>query len=84
MVLASLCSPEQEEVMTTLVAQPDEANDHEWSRGYRFGFDDNYIEPWRHCYYSNAFIRGYEAGKAEINRLIDEAVEARNCDGIHR
>ena len=50
----------------------------EWEAGYAHGFDDNGIEPCRH---SQSFLLGYKVGKAEIDELIEEAVEARNRDG---
>lgn len=49
----------------------------EREKGYRFGFDDNYIEPWRYRYYSQEYILGYLTGKAEIDRLVDEAAQSR-------
>jgi len=47
----------------------------EWKQGYTFGFEDNHIPHWRRRFYSAAFISGYDAGKNEIDLLVDEAVE---------
>lgn len=47
----------------------------EWKEGYQYGFDDNYIEPYRYEYYSETFILGYISGQNEIDRLVDQAVE---------
>ncbi len=49
----------------------------EWEEGYDFGFDDNYIKPWRYRNFSVTFLMGYRVGKAEIDRLVDEAVQSR-------
>ena len=52
----------------------------EWRRGYLYGFDDNYIQPWRYRNYSVTFLMGYQVGKAEIDRLVDDAAQSR-CFG---
>jgi hypothetical protein len=49
----------------------------EWRKGYRYGFDDNYIPPWRYDYYTASFFYGWRAGKADIDRLVDEVAQAR-------
>ena len=49
----------------------------EWEKGYHFGFDDNYIESWCYRHYSKEYILGYLAGKAEIDRLVDDAAQRR-------
>jgi hypothetical protein len=51
----------------------------EWEEGRAYGFDDNYIEPWRYRFYSPAFILGYRVGKAEIDRLVEAAYEQNYC-----
>jgi len=52
----------------------------EWQEGYRFGFDDNYIESWWLRHYTATFLMGYRAGKAEIDRLVEIAYE--RCYGL--
>ena len=52
----------------------------EWNHGYRYGFDDNHIQPWRYRNYSVTFLMGYQVGKAEIDRLVDDAAQSR-CFG---
>lgn len=49
----------------------------EWERGYNYGFNDNHIEPWRYRHFSSTFLMGYRVGKAEIDRLVDEAAQSR-------
>lgn len=50
-----------------------------WRRGHSRGFacDDgwNRIEWWQYSYFSATFLLGYRVGKAEIDRLADEAAE---------
>lgn len=50
----------------------------EWKRGYSYGFDDNYINPYDYRFYSATYTLGYEHGKAEINRLVERAAQ-RYC-----
>lgn len=47
----------------------------EWKNGYRYGFEDNYIEPHRYRYHSKTFILGYCRGKNAIDELVELAVE---------
>ncbi len=49
----------------------------EWEAGYSHGFGDNYIETWRYRFFSKSFLLGYRAGKAEIDKLVDEAAQSR-------
>lgn len=47
----------------------------EWQRGYNYGFGDNNILWWHRGNYSTEFLQGWRAGKAEIDRLVDEAAQ---------
>ncbi len=49
---------------------------NEWQRGYRYGFEDNFI-PWG-CLrnYSLTFQYGWRDGKAKIDRLVDIAAQS--------
>ncbi len=62
---------------TGLLGGPDQTKLSEWERGYRYGFEDNYIQPYHLGNYSLSFCLGYELGKNEINRQVERAV-ARN------
>ncbi len=53
----------------------------EWEAGRDYGFADNFIQPWRYKLYSSSFILGYRVGKAEIDRLVEEAVYAEQNYG---
>ena len=46
----------------------------EWNRGYEYGFADNY---WPYYWYSpkKTYVLGYIAGRAEIDRRVEIAVE---------
>jgi len=50
----------------------------DWHNGYAFGFADNSIPYWSRYAHSAEFLQGYNVGKAEIDRLVEEADEARN------
>ncbi|MFH1142233.1 MAG: hypothetical protein V1695_00810 [Candidatus Uhrbacteria bacterium] len=47
----------------------------EWEKGRAFGFADNNIPYWRWNFYSPTFILGYRVGKAEIDRMVDDAAQ---------
>jgi len=47
----------------------------EWEKGRTYGFNDNRIEWWQYRHYSPSFILGYRDGKAEIDHLVELAVQ---------
>jgi|GEM_PF-6573892 len=55
-----------------------ETEKKEWERGWSYGFADNSIPWWHYRRYSLSFLLGHRVGKAEINQLVEEAVEANN------
>ena len=53
----------------------------EWRDGYDYGLEDNFLQPWTQSF--NARQRptwhlGYVIGKAEIDELVDLAIERNN------
>ncbi len=53
----------------------------DFEAGYAYGFDDNNIQ-WHHRDgYTPAFLRGHREGKAKIDELVEDAIEARNNYG---
>lgn len=57
-----------------------------WQKGREHGFQSDYpdvgrIPPWAFDHYNPTYILGYEAGKAEIDRLVDEAALSRSYWG---
>jgi hypothetical protein len=67
----------QEVVMTTTHStRPDDPQKaREWDTGYAYGFEDNRIQHWQRSSYSPSFLLGYDAGKAEIDELVEAAWE---------
>jgi len=47
----------------------------EWQKGCDFGFADNNIPYWLWDNHSPTFILGYRVGKAEIDRMADDAAQ---------
>lgn len=60
----------------TLDQRPDWAT-QEWQKGYDRGFSDKYLSSWAYSHYSVYYVRGYEKGKNEIDRQIEDAEQAR-------
>ena len=46
----------------------------DWEEGFQRGFDDEYI-PHVWYYHSHSFAAGFQAGKSEIEALVEQAVE---------
>lgn len=46
-----------------------------WDEGYAYGFDGNRIRYWHRSSYSLSFLLGYDAGKAELDELVEYAWE---------
>lgn len=49
----------------------------EWKKGYNSGFNDEFVRWYERRYHTPHFLRGYDAGAAEIESLVDAAVEDR-------
>ena len=47
----------------------------EWQRGADVGFADSAIPYWEWDKHSLTFILGYSVGKAEIDRMVDQAAQ---------
>ncbi len=47
-----------------------------WERGRAYGFADNIIHSWQAGYYSTTFLFGFRVGKAEIESLIGDIMDA--------
>ncbi|KKR36227.1 MAG: hypothetical protein UT69_C0033G0002 [Candidatus Yanofskybacteria bacterium GW2011_GWE1_40_10] len=56
----------------------------EWESGWREGSGDNYLRAYQLRYHAPSWRLGYRAGKAEIDRLVEEAIDRnynyRECD----
>lgn len=60
----------------TLDKNPEKAT-KEWQEGYDRGFSDNYLPSYHYRYFSGYYVIGYEKGKNEIDRQIEDAEQAR-------
>lgn len=52
-------------------------SEEKWEKGFTFGFADNHIPHWLWKNYPQSFILGWRAGRAEIDRLVDNVAQAR-------
>ena len=55
----------------------DPATMDEWRRGHAYGFADNAIQSWQYRYYSKTFLFGFRAGRAEIESMVGDIMDAR-------
>lgn len=49
----------------------------EWTKGYAYGMEDDFLHVWELPYYSPAFILGHRLGKGELDEII-ERIQDRN------
>lgn len=61
--------------MREMIQQRKGESDYDYGR--RVGFDDYILLWWQLQQYPPEFQRGYAEGKAEIDRLIDNAAQSR-------